>query len=218
VHGFVNAAPEPLHQQVDGHGGRYRERHNDCVHQPVSAAKISSLAQASHRSFLFNSAQISAFDPPRVGIRRALGYFPGVSMPSFELPRAAVAVEVPRHVRLQIVSPAAEPPVGDGWLHRAADPAALKTSSFWPPRSSGLPESGATSIGIRAMGGTAVIRNIIAHFAVWVLAFCAVLTLPVVLIFGVPIAIGLGADLVQAPQVAALLIPPLGVYLTLRSK
>ena len=69
-----------------------------------------SLAQASHRSFPFNSAQIGAFDLPRVGIRRALGYFRGVFMPSFELPRAAVAVELPRHVRLQIVSPAAEPP------------------------------------------------------------------------------------------------------------
>jgi len=33
------------------------------------------------------------------------------------LPRAATVAEIPRDVRLQIVSPGAEPPVGDGWLH-----------------------------------------------------------------------------------------------------
>jgi bifunctional non-homologous end joining protein LigD len=38
-------------------------------------------------------------------------------MSNFPLPRAAVAAELPRQVRPQIVSPGAEPPVGDGWLH-----------------------------------------------------------------------------------------------------
>jgi bifunctional non-homologous end joining protein LigD len=38
-------------------------------------------------------------------------------MPKFALPRAAVPAELPRQVRLQIVSPRAEPPTGDGWLH-----------------------------------------------------------------------------------------------------
>jgi bifunctional non-homologous end joining protein LigD len=38
-------------------------------------------------------------------------------MPKFALPRAAVPAELPRQVRLQIISPGAEPPSGDGWLH-----------------------------------------------------------------------------------------------------
>jgi hypothetical protein len=38
-------------------------------------------------------------------------------MPKFELPRAAALAEIPRQIRLQIVSPGAEPPEGDGWLH-----------------------------------------------------------------------------------------------------
>jgi bifunctional non-homologous end joining protein LigD len=38
-------------------------------------------------------------------------------MPKFELPRAAALSEIPRQIRLQIVSPGAEPPEGDGWLH-----------------------------------------------------------------------------------------------------
>ena len=40
--------------------------------------------------------------------------------------------------------------------------------------------------------------KIVAHCAVWILAFCAVLVSPVVLIFAVPLAIGLGTDFVQA--------------------
>lgn len=40
--------------------------------------------------------------------------------------------------------------------------------------------------------------KIVAHCAVWVLAFCAVLVSPVILIFGVPLMIGVGADVVQA--------------------
>jgi ATP-dependent DNA ligase len=38
-------------------------------------------------------------------------------MPNFALPRAAVPDRVPRESRLQIVSPCAEPPEGNGWLH-----------------------------------------------------------------------------------------------------
>jgi bifunctional non-homologous end joining protein LigD len=38
-------------------------------------------------------------------------------MQKFRFPRAAIAAEVPRHVRLQIVTPSAEPPAGEGWLH-----------------------------------------------------------------------------------------------------
>jgi bifunctional non-homologous end joining protein LigD len=38
-------------------------------------------------------------------------------MSNFALPHAAVPAELPRQVRLQIVSPSAEPPTGDGWLH-----------------------------------------------------------------------------------------------------
>jgi bifunctional non-homologous end joining protein LigD len=38
-------------------------------------------------------------------------------MPKFELPHTAALAEIPRQVRLQIVSPGAEPPEGDGWLH-----------------------------------------------------------------------------------------------------
>jgi bifunctional non-homologous end joining protein LigD len=33
------------------------------------------------------------------------------------LPPAAVRAEIPRPLRLQIVSPGAEPPDGEGWLH-----------------------------------------------------------------------------------------------------
>ena len=62
-------------------------------------------------------AQIGALDLPRVGIRRTLRYFRRVPMQKFQFPRAAVAAEIPRHVRLQIVSFSAEPPTGDGWLH-----------------------------------------------------------------------------------------------------
>ena len=35
----------------------------------------------------------------------------------FPLPAAAVPADLPRDVRLQIVSPGTEPPDGDGWLH-----------------------------------------------------------------------------------------------------
>jgi hypothetical protein len=37
-------------------------------------------------------------------------------MSKFALPRAAVAAELPRQVRLQIVSSGAGPPSGEGWL------------------------------------------------------------------------------------------------------
>jgi hypothetical protein len=40
--------------------------------------------------------------------------------------------------------------------------------------------------------------KVAAHCAVWVLAFCAVLVSPVVLIFAVPFAIGFGSDVVAA--------------------
>jgi len=40
--------------------------------------------------------------------------------------------------------------------------------------------------------------KIFAHCAVWALAFCAVPVSPVILIFGVPLAIGLGTDIVQS--------------------
>ena len=39
--------------------------------------------------------------------------------------------------------------------------------------------------------------KIVAHCAVWLLAFCAVLISPVILIFAVPLAIGIGADIVH---------------------
>jgi len=38
-------------------------------------------------------------------------------MSSFALPPEAVPAEIPRTVHLQIVSPSAEPPASDGWLH-----------------------------------------------------------------------------------------------------
>jgi bifunctional non-homologous end joining protein LigD len=38
-------------------------------------------------------------------------------MSKFPFPRAAVPAELPRQVRPQIVSPGAEPPQGEGWLH-----------------------------------------------------------------------------------------------------
>ena len=38
-------------------------------------------------------------------------------MASFHLPAASVPADLPRDVRLQIVSPGTEPPEGDGWLH-----------------------------------------------------------------------------------------------------
>jgi hypothetical protein len=40
--------------------------------------------------------------------------------------------------------------------------------------------------------------KVAAHCMVWVLAFCAVLVSPVVLIFAVPFAIGVGSDIVAA--------------------
>src|ERR1700693_1818262 len=50
--------------------------------------------------------------------------------------------------------------------------------------------------------------KIVAHCAVWVLALCAVLISPVILIFGVPLAIGVGTDLVEtgAGPILAVLI------------
>jgi bifunctional non-homologous end joining protein LigD len=54
-----------------------------------------------------------------------------------ELPGAAAA-EIPRDIRLQIVSPGAQPPEGEGWLHeinhdghRLLASARPKTLSFW---------------------------------------------------------------------------------------
>jgi hypothetical protein len=38
-------------------------------------------------------------------------------MPKFALSPSAAPADVPRDVRLQIVSSCAEPPSGDGWLH-----------------------------------------------------------------------------------------------------
>jgi bifunctional non-homologous end joining protein LigD len=38
-------------------------------------------------------------------------------MPSFVFPPAAARAEIPRLLRLQIVSPSAQPPDGAGWLH-----------------------------------------------------------------------------------------------------
>jgi bifunctional non-homologous end joining protein LigD len=38
-------------------------------------------------------------------------------MPTLSIPPAAVRAGLPPSLRLQIVSPAAKPPTGDGWLH-----------------------------------------------------------------------------------------------------
>jgi bifunctional non-homologous end joining protein LigD len=38
-------------------------------------------------------------------------------MPNLKLPGAAISAGLPARVRLQIVSPCAEPPEGEGWLH-----------------------------------------------------------------------------------------------------
>ena len=51
--------------------------------------------------------------PPTVG----QPHFPLTPTPNFALPGAAVRAEIPHPVRLQIVSPCAAPPAGDGWLH-----------------------------------------------------------------------------------------------------
>jgi hypothetical protein len=50
--------------------------------------------------------------------------------------------------------------------------------------------------------------KLVAHVAVWILAFCAVLVSPVILIYGVPLAIGIGTEIVQAGAgpIAAVLI------------
>ena len=40
--------------------------------------------------------------------------------------------------------------------------------------------------------------KIVAHCAVWSLAFCGVLVSPVILIFAVPFAIGVGIDIVES--------------------
>jgi len=57
--------------------------------------------------------------------------------------------------------------------------------------------------------------KIVAHCAVWVLAFCAVLVSPVILIFGVPLAIGVGTDIVQAgaaPLAAVFVAASVGLF------
>jgi len=57
--------------------------------------------------------------------------------------------------------------------------------------------------------------KIVAHCAVWVLAFCAVLVSPVILIFGVPLASGMGTDLVQAgaaPLAAVFIAGSVGLF------
>ena len=33
------------------------------------------------------------------------------------MPRSAIPAEIPRDIRLKVVSPCAEPPNGNGWLH-----------------------------------------------------------------------------------------------------
>jgi bifunctional non-homologous end joining protein LigD len=38
-------------------------------------------------------------------------------VPNFQLPRAASQADLPREVRLQVVTPSPAPPAGDGWLH-----------------------------------------------------------------------------------------------------
>ena len=37
----------------------------------------------------------------------------------------------------------------------------------------------------------------LAHYAGWLVAFCAALISPAILIYGLPLAIGVGADLVE---------------------
>ena len=61
--------------------------------------------------------------------------------------------------------------------------------------------------------------KIVAHCAVWALAFCAVLVSPVILIFGVPLVIGIGTDLVDAGAgpIAAVLIAGTLACLTLKA-
>ena len=63
--------------------------------------------------------------------------------------------------------------------------------------------------------GAGANMKIVAHCAVWILAFCAVLVSPAILIFGVPLMIGVGADIVQggaAPLLGALLSASLAVF------
>jgi hypothetical protein len=57
----------------------------------------------------------------------------------------------------------------------------------------------------------------VAHCAVWVLAFCAVLVSPVILIFAVPLAIGIGSDIVTtgAGPIAAIVLAGTLACLTL---
>lgn len=52
--------------------------------------------------------------PPWHGFGGAI--FPA-PMAGFHLPAASVPADLPRDIRLQIVSPGSEPPDGDGWLH-----------------------------------------------------------------------------------------------------
>ena len=58
--------------------------------------------------------------------------------------------------------------------------------------------------------------KIVAHCAVWFLAFCAVLISPVILIFCVPLAIGVTADVFEmgaGPLVAVLIASALACFL-----
>jgi hypothetical protein len=60
--------------------------------------------------------------------------------------------------------------------------------------------------------------KVLGHCAAWVLAFCAVLLSPLALIYGVPLAIGAGADIVAlgGGPIAAILLASATVCLLLR--
>jgi hypothetical protein len=62
------------------------------------------------------------------------------------------------------------------------------------------------------------LTKIALHSAVWVLAFCAVLISPVILIYSVPVVVGAVADVVQAGggPIAAVLIASGAAYLMFR--
>jgi hypothetical protein len=59
--------------------------------------------------------------------------------------------------------------------------------------------------------------KIVAHCAVWTLAFCGVLVSPVILIFAVPLAIGVGIDIAEwsATPLAAVFVVGSAALLTL---
>jgi hypothetical protein len=53
----------------------------------------------------------------KLGSRAPANHISLTPMPSVTVPPAAVRAEIPHPIRLQIVSPCAKPPEGDGWLH-----------------------------------------------------------------------------------------------------